>query len=346
MNEILKNLKHKSKRYIKLNTIYNQISSSDKRKIKSFSNSNSYSKFIVVQTPLKKSFFENNKKLLTNVFFSFGVIALSIYHRSFIKESLGNFTKKYLNEKPKKYLNYLLTSEEIREGGVDLLDRIFKHKNSKQSTVELLNCLLENPEVMKETKKYGVGLFNDLLKEDELKKEVKHLFLDILKSDEIKTEGVSLLQFILDKEESKDIMSQYFKVMFLRADIIKALSSVITDSAIHTMNIPTTKRKFAEFVIDVWSDPNLRWYVIKKSLNFWEPASATVKKENIEVDYHLNALTLGTGIIGVPKNTNLNQNLPEDKKEKLNSAIEKVVREEITSIEMISTSQNSEKINK
>jgi hypothetical protein len=46
------------------------------------------------------------------------------------------------------------------------------------------------------------------------------------------------------------------------------------------MNQPTTKKKFSEFVTDVWSDPNLRWIIIKKTFNFWQTAAESGNKEN------------------------------------------------------------------
>jgi hypothetical protein len=282
----LSNPNKNSKRYLKLKETYNLSNSNTlnqnfySRIRTNFPNS----KYIVISKPVKASFFKFIPKWLINITIISSVSGLTYYYRKEISDYLKNFQKKNFNEKSKKYINSLLVSEEIKEGGVILLDNIFKNDHSKASTVQLLNNLLEDPKVMDSTKAYGVSLFNQLLQEEELKFEVKKLFVDILASDEIKQEGVQLLKYIIQKEESKDIMAQYFKVIFLRSDIIKSLSNVISDSGIYTMNTPATKKKFAEFVIDVWSDPNLRWYVIKKSLNFWQPAQTTVKNDGLQGD--------------------------------------------------------------
>jgi hypothetical protein len=237
-------------------------------------------RYIVIPGPINKNYMFSKK------LFKFGlissIIGICFYFRDYFKNTFLDFQKEKINGNVKKYIHSLLISSEIKEGGVELLQEIFKNDYSKQSTIELLENLLKDPYVMENTKIYGVGLFNELLKEEELRGEFKKLLIDLLRMEEIKTEGSELLRHIIEKEESKDIMSQYFKVIFLRSDIIKALSSVITDSAIYTMNGATTKKKFAEFILDVWSDSNLRWYVIKKSLNFWQPASATVKNADLK----------------------------------------------------------------
>jgi hypothetical protein len=303
MTSMLSNLKKNSKRYIKLKETYklDKKNKMDLAFLQGLKNNHPHLKYIVIQKPVKKSFL----KYIPSWFYKLSVcsaaISLFYFYKKEILEYMKNFQKRNFNENSKKYINSLLVSSEIREGGVILLENIFKHEHSKASTVQLLNNLFEDPKVMESTKAYGVGLFNELLKEEEIKAEVKKLFKDLLAMEEIKLESVALLKYLLEKEESKDIMSQYFKVIFLRSDIIKSLSSVITDSAIYTMTGATTKKKFAEFVIDVWSDPNLRWYVIKKSLNFWQPATTTVENG---------------------RNLNLN---------------DKQIREELTSLEMMGT---------
>ena len=158
----------------------------------------------------------------------------------------------------------------------------------------MLNSLFENDEVKEATTKYGVSLFSSLILEEELQKEVKTLFVDLLNSDTIKKEGVDLLKYIIEKEESKDIMAQYFKVIFLRSDIIKALSSVIVDAGVYTMDQPNTKKKFAEFVTDIWSDPNLRWMLIKKTFNFWQTAAESdskgISQETVRISEEINSI--------------------------------------------------------
>lgn len=274
-----------SKRYLKINELYT-LGNPDTFNQKFYSKLRTNfpnSKYIVISKPAT-SLLKFLPKWLINLTFISSISVLIYYNRKEISDYLRKFQKNNFNEKSKKYINSLLISEEIKEGGVILLDNIFKNDHSKTATVQLLNNLLNDPKVMDSTKAYGVGLFNQLLSEDELKFEAKKLFVDILASDEIKEEGVQILKYIIQKEESKDIMAQYFKVIFLRSDIIKSLSNLIIDSGIYTMGTPVSKKKFAEFVIDVWSDPNLRWYVIKKSLNFWQPAQTTVKNNGLIED--------------------------------------------------------------
>lgn len=269
MNDLKYKILNKSKRYIRLQTGY---------KLPYLNHHNKFTnKYIIMNLPSKNTkvskwtYFLITSSTIGGVFFYYRKPIINK-----IKTSIEDFKLS-----SKKYLNYLLLSNEMKEGGVILLDKIFKEKHSQRATIELLNSLFVNEEVKEATTKYGVSLFQNLLKEDELQTECKKLFVDILKTDEIKKEGVDLVKYIIEKEESKDIMSQYFKVIFLRSDILKALSSVITDAGVYTMNQPATKKKFSEFVTDVWSDPNLRWVIIKKTFNFWQTANESDSKENL-----------------------------------------------------------------
>jgi hypothetical protein len=268
MNELKYKILRNSKRYIKLQTF---------NKLPNFKNQHKFThKYIIMHLPRKAKL---SKWTYTLISFS-AIGGLFFYFRNHIKEQIKSISQDFKNSS-KKYLNYLLLSTEIKEGGVILLDKIFKENHSQRATIELLNSLFVNEEVKEATTKYGVSLFKDLISEGELQTECKKLFVDILKTDEIKREGVDALKYIIEKEESKDIMAQYFKVIFLRSDIIKALSSLITDAGVYTMDQPTTKKKFADFLTDVWSDPNLRWIVIKKTFNFWQTAAETENKENL-----------------------------------------------------------------
>ena len=268
MNELKYKILRNSKRYIKLQT---------SNKLPYFNNNHKFTnKYVIMRLPQKA-----NISKLTYMLITLSTIGgIIFYFRNQIKQK-SKSAREDFKTSSKKYLNYLLVSTEIKEGGIILLEKIFKEKHSQRATIELLNSLFVNEEVKDATTRYGVSLFKDLISEDELQTECKKLFVDILKTDEIKREGVNVLKYIIEKEESKDIMAQYFKVIFLRSDIIKALSSVILDAAVYTMDQPGTKKKFSEFVTDVWSDPNLRWIIIKKTFNFWQTAAETENKDNL-----------------------------------------------------------------
>lgn len=260
MNVLITKIPH-SKRYINLQNIM-------KNKKNNFdSNYNS-----IIKNKKKKYYYKN---LIKKIMIIGGISGLCTYYYFYKYPYFENKTEN-INLKAKMYINSLLVSEELKEGGVVLLDRIFKDDKSKDATIELIQTVLENKTILDETSLYAVSLLNNILSDNDFKTEIRNLIIEIIKSDEVKEETVNVLRFFVEKKDSQDIVSQFFKLIFLREDIMKALASVISDSAVYSMADAATKKKFAEFITDVWSDPNLRWFVLKKSLNFWEPATISI----------------------------------------------------------------------
>lgn len=218
-------------------------------------------------------------------FNKFTILGISIFfgtffffHREEIRLIINNFRKMKNSDYFNKFVFNILTSEEVKEGGVELLDSILKSKHAEEACRIILSGLFNNPTIMDETTKYGVGIFNQLLNEEELKNECLILFVDLLKDEKIKNEAVKILEYVIKRSESNDIISQYFKNVFLKDELIKSLSGVISKSAYYSMSTNETKKKFAEFLVDVWSDPAFRWNVIKKSINIFPDTKKDPKK--------------------------------------------------------------------
>lgn len=223
---------------------------------------------------LKKPFVLSFPNLGMNLWSAFGISSLfyiiyQIYSKS---EEIKHFNLK-------TYTKELLNSKEVKEGGSILVNGILKEKDTKDAVVDCLNTILCDEVILKDATSFGATLLTDIIKEEELKTEIKKLLLKIVQGPELKNEAIELVNFITYEKMTEDILARYFKDIFVREDIIQALTCIVSDSIVHTLNSGATKKKFAEFITDVWSDPSLRWFVIKKSVDFWSPTPGSIPAE-------------------------------------------------------------------
>lgn len=218
-------------------------------------------RFIVIKNTRKPNIF-----LKKWIFLGFSLLAFGGYYIRYhtsIPPSVSSVTEDYVYS--------TLTSGELKEGGVSLLDGLLRNKHTQDALMVLVQHILNDKRIIEESKNFGNDILTNIIQDKEITGNVKNLLLDVIKAPQIKAETVGILDYIIDQDESKDIIAQYFKVVFLREDIIKSLSSLVSEAVIYSLNSAVTKKKFTEFVTDIWSDPHLRWSVLKKSVNFWTP---------------------------------------------------------------------------
>lgn len=167
------------------------------------------------------------------------------------------------------YLGEILRSDDLIKAGADLISGLFRQQMFYDAVLELLISILRDSKFMEETKIFGINLFEKILKDEEFQKEIIILVEKILRMEEMKNEGIEILKYIIDKKESKDILSNYFKAIFHRDDIYQNLSNLFLIAIINAIDHPDTKSKFSVFLTNIWADKEFRWFIIKKTLNFW-----------------------------------------------------------------------------
>lgn len=261
-----------------MNKLSKALVSSNKRAInlKKISKDNIFEanrnkKYILIKSKNKQKFPWIKFMIAGGFLFSFAVYVNKTFETSSkIQKSISKSTREYIHS--------TLASNELKEGGVDLLEGLLNSKITFEGLINLIQNLLKDPRVLNETKNFGSDIIMDIVQDQEITKKIKEIIVDIIKAPELKEEAINILRFIVDQDESKDIIAQYFKVIFLRDDIVKSLASLLTEAVTFSLNSAVTKKKFTEFATDIWSDPNLRWFILKRSVNFWSPSNVSKDK--------------------------------------------------------------------
>lgn len=167
------------------------------------------------------------------------------------------------------YLCEILKSPEMVKAGADLISGLFKQELFYNAVLELLINVLRDPIFVNETKIFGKNLFKKILEDDEFQREIINLIERILHLSEIKYEGMEIFKYIIERKESKEILSNYFKSIFQREDIFHTLSHLFLIALIKVLDHPESKDKFSAFLTKIWADKDFRWFIIKKTFNFW-----------------------------------------------------------------------------
>jgi hypothetical protein len=180
-------------------------------------------------------------------------------------------------------LSNILNSDEVRYKGCVLLKEIFNDKKSEPLVQNMLNDVLMSERFLEASKKFGIKLI-DKVKDDEIiQNNLETLMLKQFKSTKIKEESIKLVNFVANQPDTKHVVSQFFKVVFLREDIVHSLTHLFNESAFRVMDSTQAQNYFSDFIGNVWADPLLRWNLFKKSFDFWSDIDSNL---NIEKTNH------------------------------------------------------------
>lgn len=218
----------------------------------------------------KKSIFGSKRAILLYVFITCNLL----YFTNF---PISKKFRDYLTYGPRSYLKDVLLSDELYSSGLDLMKRLFAHENCKKAVCILMIDLLSDNEFKQKGEEFGVNLVGAILEDQKVRLEIKRLFIRVISTDEFKNESIKLLGYATDKNETKDLVAQFFKVIFVREDIFKSLERLFADSFTHVVSSENTKQEFSEFLSEVWSDQNLRWRVLRRTFDFQNTSPTMVK---------------------------------------------------------------------
>ena len=172
-----------------------------------------------------------------------------------------------------KYLHSILTSKEIENDGVNLVNRVIAHPQTTSSLALLVKGAIKDKEISKGLLDFSNSLFVDLLQDKKIQNLIQKNLQISLQNKSLKMECINLIQYILNQEKTKEITKNYFIEMFYKNEFKKTFTNLVMESAIVTMKKNETKKKFSEFIAEVWSDSNLRWNIFKRALQFWSNSS-------------------------------------------------------------------------
>ena len=172
-----------------------------------------------------------------------------------------------------KYLHSILTSKEIENDGVNLVNRVIAHPQTTSSLALLVKGAIKDKEISKGLFDFSNSLFVDLLQDKKIQNLIQKNLQISLQNKSLKMECINLIQYILNQEKTKEITKNYFIEMFDKNEFKKTFTNLVMESAIVTMKKNETKKKFSEFIAKVWSDSNLRWNIFKRALQFWSNSS-------------------------------------------------------------------------
>lgn len=247
-----------------------------------------YKNYGIIRKHDQKIIFLKKPQKLKNFLKTFFYLSLfgSTFYLLGSNSKSGKTFQYYITLPVRKYIGTLLSSNELKDGGVDLVNKIFNEQSTNEAVLECLINVLNDELFLKQSTIFGINLLEKVINDLEFIDQAKVLVNRILLSEEVQKESVELLNYLVQQEESKDILAQFFKVIFLREDILQSLSNLFTEGAVTAIEEPITKKHFGEFVGNVWADPKLRWSLFKKSFDFWSSheSNLTVDKGKEEAD--------------------------------------------------------------
>lgn len=115
----------------------------------------------------------------------------------------------------------------------------------------LLKNVLKDPRFVEEGRLFGIDLISNIVKSPLIQEDFKQLVIRTLTQESVRKETVEVLRYIVGRAEAEDIIAAYFKTVFIREDMLKGVTGLLTKAAVATMEHPTTKEKFGQFAVKV-----------------------------------------------------------------------------------------------
>lgn len=129
----------------------------------------------------------------------------------------------------------VLRDKEVEQEGVRFLKRLFEDKETHEAAVILLKNVLNDPRFVEEAKVFGVDLISSIIRSPQCTEDFKQLVLKTLQEEEVRKETVEILRYIVGKAESEDILALFLKTVFLRDDMAKGVTKLLTKASIEAL---------------------------------------------------------------------------------------------------------------
>ena len=111
---------------------------------------------------------------------------------------------------------------------------------------------------MEEGRLFGVDLITNVIRTPVVQEDFKVLVMKTLQQETVRQEIIEVLRYIAKQQEAEDILALYFKTIFLRDDMLKGVTSLLTKAAVETLEHPHTREKFGKFALQVASNEKVK----------------------------------------------------------------------------------------
>ena len=152
----------------------------------------------------------------------------------------------------------VLTDKQVEQRGLDFLSKLFVHAQTHEAAVILLKNVLSDPRFVEEGRLFGVDLIVNVVKTPQVVEEFKQLVMSTLQSEQVRKETVELLRYIASRSEAEDILALYFKTIFLREDMLKGVTQLLTKAAIETLESPVTRQKAGQLALHIATNDKVK----------------------------------------------------------------------------------------
>ena len=171
----------------------------------------------------------------------------------------------------------IILDQRVYENGVSFVSKLFNEKQTQEAAVILLKDVLKDERFIFHSQIWAVDLLAWAVKQQGIINSTKTLFENVLKEEKVISETVNLFKYVTLKQESKDLLAQYYIDIFEREDIRKAAKLVISEGAYQGLSDPVTVQKFAEFIMKVINAESVRsgimdafvYKPIAETFKFW-----------------------------------------------------------------------------
>lgn len=209
----------------------------------------------------------------------FGIYSYSKRRKSFIYKTIKfNIPKSISNY----FYNFLL-SDEIKQNSISLVNNIFTHSSTKKALGELIKGALDDKDISMNIKSNVSFMMTDFIKDKSIKEQLIRTLIVAIQNKEIKKESMELVKEFFDYPKTQEVFIAFVQEVSMKEEIKQMFTRLVMDSAIMTMKMSETKKKGAEFIADIWSDPVVRWNMFKRSILFWKstsPSSGSLNNNN------------------------------------------------------------------
>lgn len=178
------------------------------------------------------------------------------------------------------YFHNILKSDEIKRDSISLVNNVFSHSSTKKALCELIKGALDDKEISLSLKSFASSMLIDFIRDKSIKEQIIRNMIVVMQNKELKKESIELLKDFLDYPNTKEAFIGYCKEVAMKEEIKEMFTNLIIDSAINTMKMPEIKKKGAEFIADIWSDPIVRWNMFKRSILFWQTTPQSTESIN------------------------------------------------------------------
>lgn len=138
------------------------------------------------------------------------------------------------------------------------VQKVFVHPKTQEAGITLLLNVLQSAQFTGKINQFSLDLLLSILNNPAFQQDLQIALLGTLKNEELRAESLKILRYVVAQQESKDLIADLFREVFVREDMIASVKNILAVSGFRALTMKVTEDKFVSFLVRAANSPEIK----------------------------------------------------------------------------------------